>query len=136
VRYDGQGFVRVEGAQFAQLNPGQVQELVAAFENINFFAMPAQLSYGIYDLEETRTCIALFKATKCVEIRSTRLPAEAHIDIAPIPRPVRREHSPTPRPAQSAGGAPGEDGDFFVHPLQACEPTLRSTLMSFDVQFR
>ncbi len=55
VRYEGQRFVRVQGVQSAQLNPGQVQEIVTAFKNINFFAMPDQLSYGIEDLEETRT---------------------------------------------------------------------------------
>jgi Domain of unknown function (DUF6438) len=71
MRYEGQRFVRVQGVQSARLNPGQVQELVTAFENINFFAMPDQLSYGIEDLEETRTCITYFSDRKCVEIRST-----------------------------------------------------------------
>jgi hypothetical protein len=77
VRYEGQRFVQVRGVQSARLNPGQVQELVTAFENISFFAMPDQLSYGIDDLAESRTCITLFNARKCVEIHSTHRGAGA-----------------------------------------------------------
>ncbi len=67
--------MRVKGVHSVRHNPGRVQELVTAFEKIDFFAMPDQLSSGIEDLEESRTCITLFGARKCVEIRSTHLPA-------------------------------------------------------------
>ncbi len=35
VQYKGQRFVLVEGAQSVRISPGQVQELVTAFENID-----------------------------------------------------------------------------------------------------
>ena len=83
MRYEGQRFVLVKGVQSARLSPGQVQELVTAFENIDFFAMPDQLSYGIEDLEESRTCISYFTSRKCVEIRST-YPALGQTELAKV----------------------------------------------------
>jgi Domain of unknown function (DUF6438) len=71
VSYEGQRFVLVDGAQVTHLTSEQIQELVTAFENINFLTLPDYTSYGIEDLEESRTCITIANTRKCVEIRST-----------------------------------------------------------------
>jgi NAD(P)-dependent dehydrogenase (short-subunit alcohol dehydrogenase family) len=44
---------------------------VTAFRDINFYALPDQLSHGIEDLEESRICITLASRRKWVMIRST-----------------------------------------------------------------
>lgn len=71
LHYHGQHFVLVDGVQVTRISPEQVQELVATFENMNYSALPNPLSYGIEDLEESRTCLTLWDKRKCVEIRST-----------------------------------------------------------------
>ena len=83
VQYAGQHFVLVEGAQTARIDPRQVQELVTAFENIDFFALPDRLSYGIEDLDESRTCLTWMNAGKCVEIRSA-YPAAGLAELAQV----------------------------------------------------
>jgi hypothetical protein len=83
VRYEGQRFVQKVGVQSTRISPRQVQELVTAFENIHFSALPDQLSYGIEDLEESRTCITVASTRKCVEIRST-YPAVGVTELAKL----------------------------------------------------
>jgi hypothetical protein len=83
VQYDGQRFVLIEGAQTARVDLRQVQELITAFENIDFFALPDHLSYGIEDLDESRTCMTLASTRKCVEIRST-YPAVGLTELAKV----------------------------------------------------
>ena len=83
VSYEGQRFVQTEGVQSTRIGPGQVQDLVNTFENIHFSALPNQLSYGIDDLEESRTCITVVNRRKCVEIRST-YPAVGLTELAKV----------------------------------------------------
>jgi hypothetical protein len=83
VSYAGQHFMLEDGVQATHITPGQVLELVAAFEKIGFSTMPDHLLYGIEDLEESRTCLTVANTRKCVEIRWT-YPAGGVTELAKL----------------------------------------------------
>lgn len=66
VVYDGLAFVATEGRRTAQLEPAQVQSLIAAVERADFFKLNDEYIVDATDLPGTRTAIALNGRTKTV----------------------------------------------------------------------
>jgi len=66
VIYEGQDFVQVKGEQTASLNPAQIQELVSAFEQANFFTLTDYTHEDTTDSPSVITSITINGKTKTV----------------------------------------------------------------------
>ena len=64
--YEGQDFVQVKGEQTASLNPTQIQELVSAFEQAQFFTLMDYIHKDKTDSPSVITSITLNGKTKTV----------------------------------------------------------------------
>ena len=66
VIYEGQDFVQVKGRQTASLSPAQIQELVSAFEQANFFTLMDYTHEDTTDSPSVMTSITLNGQTRTV----------------------------------------------------------------------
>ena len=66
VIYDGRNFVEVEGEQTESLSPTQIQDLVAAFEQANFYSLQDYTDNNAGDSQSVITSITIDGKTKTV----------------------------------------------------------------------
>ena len=66
VIYEGRNFVEVEGEQTESLSPTQIQDLVAAFEQADFFSLRDYIDNNAGDSQSVITSITIDGKTKTV----------------------------------------------------------------------
>jgi hypothetical protein len=66
VIYNGQDFVSVKGLQNSSITPDQLKELVADFQNVDYFNLPDQYTAPVTDLPSTITSFSFDGKTKTV----------------------------------------------------------------------
>lgn len=66
VIYEGRSFVDVIGGRTTTLSPAQIQELVSAFEQIDFFSLPDYTDDSVADAASAITSITIDGETKIV----------------------------------------------------------------------
>ena len=66
VIYEGQDFVQVKGRETASLSPAQIQDLVTAFEQANFFTLTDSTDQDTTDSPSVITSITLNGKTKTI----------------------------------------------------------------------
>ena len=66
VNYEGEAFVQIEGTRNAKISPDQIDELVTAIENADFFSLEDQYRFLASDLPSITLSITLDGRSKSI----------------------------------------------------------------------